>query len=251
MWNFAQEMKKEGLIRHVGFSFHSTADELEEILNRHPEMEFVQLQINWADWEDSAIQSRACYETARRHGKPVVIMEPVKGGLLANPPAPVAELLKKADPEAPFASWAIRFSASLDGVITVLSGMSSTEQMDSNLSYMKDFKPLSESEQETVKEARKLLLSIPVIPCTSCDYCAKVCPMGIGISGSFAAMNVLTLYGDPNAAASREGWLVGGHQRKHAVECIKCGKCEQVCPQHIHIRDELSRCAEALGQKKE
>jgi predicted aldo/keto reductase-like oxidoreductase len=251
MWSFAQEMKKEGLIRHVGFSFHSTADELEEILNRHPEMEFVQLQINWADWEDSAIQSRACYETARRHGKPVVIMEPVKGGLLANPPAPVAELLKKADPEAPFASWAIRFSASLEGVITVLSGMSSTEQMDSNLSYMKDFKPLSESEQETVKEARKLLLSIPVIPCTSCDYCAKVCPMGIGISGSFAAMNVLTLYGDPNAAASREGWLVGGHQRKHAVECIKCGKCEQVCPQHIHIRDELSRCAEALGQKKE
>ena len=173
MWDFVQEKKRQGLIRHVGFSFHSTPEELEQILSAHPEMEFVQLQINYGDWENPAVQSRACYEVARRHEKPVIIMEPIKGGML--------------------------------------SGMSNLEQMEDNLSYMRNFAPLSAEEHTTIQEAQKALNSIPLIPCTTCNYCAKVCPNDIGISGSFIAMNYLTL-------------------------CVQCGVCEAVCPQHIAIR---------------
>lgn len=246
MWSFVQEKKAEGLIKHVGFSFHSTPEELEEILTKHPEMEFVQLQINYGDWENPAIQSRACYEVARKHGKPVIIMEPVKGGMLANPPESVKQILQAAEPESSCASWAIRFAADLEGLIVVLSGMSNVEQMEDNLSYMKDFTGLTESQKETINKAREALAKIPVIPCTTCNYCAKVCPKEIGISGTFTAMNYLTLYGDKAAARHQENWLVGGHGRKKAAECIKCGKCEQVCPQHISIREELVKAGRAL-----
>ena len=235
MWSWIQEMKAEGKIKHIGFSFHSTPEELEEILNKHPEMEFVQLQINYADWENPAIKSRECYEVARKHGKPVIIMEPVKGGMLANPPEQVQKVFKEADPNASVASWAIKFAASLEGVITVLSGMSNIEQMEDNISYMKDFTKLSDKEEETINKAQEILKSIPLIPCTTCNYCAKVCPMHIGISGSFTAMNYLTLYNDMAAAKHQEEWLVGGHGLKKASECIKCGRCEQACPQHIQI----------------
>lgn len=251
MWSFVQEMKKEGKIKHVGFSFHSTPEELEDILIKHPEMEFVQLQINYADWENPAIQSRACYEMARKYGKPVIVMEPVKGGMLANPPKNVAEVLKKANPNHSFASWAIKFAANLEGVITVLSGMSNIEQMEDNLSYMKDFVKLSEDEEKVINEAQKELNKIPLVPCTTCNYCAKVCPMNIGISGSFTAMNILTLYDDLAGAKHQEEWLVSGHGKKSARECIKCGQCEQVCPQHIKIRDELVKVDELLGNKTE
>lgn len=246
MWNWVQEKKAAGLVKHVGFSFHSTPEELDEILTAHPEMEFVQLQINYADWDNPAVQSRQCYETARKHGKPVIIMEPVKGGMLASPPEPVADILKAAEPESSAASWAVRFAANLEGLITVLSGMSSVEQMQDNLSYMKDFAGLTDAEKETLEKAREELNRIPLIPCTVCNYCAKVCPEHIGISGSFTAMNYLTLYGDKAMAANQENWLVEGHGLKHADQCVKCGKCEEACPQHIAIRDNLEKVCEEL-----
>ncbi len=246
MWKWAQEKKAEGLIKHIGFSFHSTAKELDEILIAHPEMEFVQLQINYGDWDNPAVQSRDCYETARKHGKPIIIMEPVKGGMLATPPDSVVKILKEAEPESSAASWGVRFAADLEGIITVLSGMSSVEQMKDNLSYMKDFTGLSQKQRETLKQAQEELKRIPLIPCTTCNYCAKVCPENIGISGSFTAMNYLTLYGDKTMAAGQENWLVEGHGLKRASECIKCGKCEEACPQHIAIREHLAEVSEQL-----
>ena len=247
MWDWIQEKKAEGLIKHAGFSFHSTPEELDAILTAHPEAEFVQLQINYADWDNPAVQSRGCYEVARKHGKPVIIMEPVKGGMLATPPESVQDIFKAAEPEASVASWAIRFAADLEGVITVLSGMSNIAQMKDNLSFMKDFKGLSEQQKTVIKSAQEALAKIPLIPCTTCDYCAKVCPMDIGISGSFTAMNYLTLYGDKAAAKHQEEWLVRDHGRKPAGDCIKCGKCEEACPPHIKIRDTLDKvCTELL-----
>ena len=215
-------------------------------MDAHPEMEFVQLQINYGDWENPAVQSRACYEVARKHGKPVIIMEPVKGGMLATPPQSVEKVLKEAEPESSVASWAIRFAADLEGIITVLSGMSNVEQMRDNLSYMKDFTGLTESQKTVLRQAREELRKMPLIPCTTCDYCAKVCPTGIGISGSFTAMNYLTLYNDLGAAKNQEDWLVKGHGLKRADECVDCGECEKTCPQHIPIRENLAKVCEAL-----
>ena len=249
LWNFAFEMKAQGKIRHVGFSFHSTAEELEEILKAHPEAEFVQLQINYADWENNDVQSRRVYEVARSHGKQIVIMEPVKGGLLADPPQSVKDLLKEADPNASYASWAIRFAASLDGVLAVLSGMSDVEQMKDNLSYMKDFQPLSDEEQTVIKKAREALEAIPIVPCTSCDYCAKVCPMNIGISGTFKCLNIIKLFNNVQRAIHEEQFCVTGPGKKRANECIKCGACEAACPQHIKIRDTLDEAAELMLMK--
>ena len=250
MWDFVFEQKRAGKIKHVGFSFHSTPEELDEILTKHPEAEFVQLQINYADWENPAIQSRGCYEVARKHGKPVIIMEPIKGGMLANPPESVANVLKAANPDVSLASWAIRFAASLDGVITVLSGMSTLDQMKDNVSYMENFKRLDDSERATIEEARKVLAKIPIIACSVCNYCAHdgVCPVGVGISGSFTAFNVLTLYGDKKFAANQYRWLVEMHGKKYAGNCLRCGACEKICPQHLPIRANLVKVAKAFGK---
>lgn len=247
MWDWIAEKKAEGVIRHAGFSFHSTPEELDELLSAHPEMEFVQLQINYADWDNPAVQSRRCYEVARKHHKPVIIMEPVKGGMLANPPEQVASVLRAAEPNSSVASWAIRFAASLPGVITVLSGMSDVAQMQDNLSYMRTFETLTDAQRATIERAQHELAKIPLIPCTRCNYCAKVCPNEIGISGTFTAMNMHTLYGDLETAKKERAWQVDRHGKRPADDCIKCGRCEQACPQHIKIRDELARSIEQFG----
>ena len=247
LWDWALEQKAAGRIRHLGFSFHAGADELEGILAAHPEAEFVQLQINYADWESPSIQSRRCLEVARAHGKPVIVMEPVKGGLLAAPPADVASVLEAAEPGASCASWAVRFAAGQEGVYTVLSGMSDRAQMEDNLATMRAFAGLSETQRAVLRKAQETLARHPMVPCTSCDYCAKACPAGIGISGTFGALNVLEVYGDRKKAEGELAWEVDGAGRKRAGACLQCGACEAVCPQHIAIREVLKRAAAAFG----
>jgi predicted aldo/keto reductase-like oxidoreductase len=246
IWDFAFRKKEEGVLRHVGFSIHDKADVLEDILKAHPEAEFVQLQINYADWENPTIESRKCYETAMKYGKPVIIMEPVKGGRLASPPEKALEILKGMDEKASPASWAVRYAASLDGVITVLSGMSSVEQMRDNISYMKDFRPLTDAERAGVMKAGEIINSVPSIPCTACGYCMKGCPMNVAIYGTFQAMNMYKQFGDLASAKGSYAWNTAGHGWAKASECIECGACEEVCPQHIKIRGELKAAAAVL-----
>lgn len=243
IWDFLAGKKEKGLIRNLGFSFHDRASLLDEILTAHPEVDFVQLQINYADWENQDIQSRLCYETARGHDKEVVIMEPVKGGNLASLPDSLEAVLKEASPEASISSWAIRYAASLEGVVTVLSGMSDIRQMEDNISYMKDFKPLTEKEHKLIADVQEALQAIPTVPCTACAYCIKGCPKKIAIYGAFRAVNMLNMYGSKERAKGKYTWETEGHGWNKASECIECGKCEEVCPQHIHIREELKKAA--------
>ena len=242
IWDYVLEQKEKGLVKHVGFSFHDRANLLDEILTKHPEMEFVQLQINYGDWESGTVQSRLCYEVARKHNKPVVIMEPIKGGLLANPAPAVRAVFEEADPNLSCASWAIRFAASLEGVITVLSGMSTLEQMTDNVGYMKDFRPLNEKERAVMTKAREALASIPSVPCTACDYCIADCPQSIPIPTIFEMMNRELIYGD--ARSARFGYSFETREGFRASNCIECGLCEEVCPQEIKIRDRLKEAVE-------
>lgn len=244
LWDFVRERKEEGLIKNIGFSFHAGPERLEMLLTEHPEVDFVQLQINYADWEDPTVQSRANYEVARRHGKPVVIMEPVKGGKLADPPAKVKELMKACRPELSYASWAIRFAASLEGVLTVLSGMSNVEQMRDNLSYMRDFQPLSPEEHAVIREAQRILGKSAAIPCTSCHYCTEGCPQDITIPEILAALNEKLTCGQ--AAQAQKDYRKAVEGKGAASDCVHCRQCEEACPQHLPITEYLDLCAAEL-----
>ena len=243
IWEYMRKLKEEGLIRHYGFSFHSTPEQLDELLTEHPDIEFVQLQINYSDWDDPFIASQRCYEVATRHGKPVIVMEPVKGGKLADPPQQVKDILLRANPDASFASWAIRFTASLPNVMMVLSGMSSMEQMEDNLSFMRQFQPLNDEEQKVLKEACKELSQLEDIPCTACHYCTPGCPMDIHIPEIFAVMNTYKMYGNLEEARNEYKWRPGGEK---ASACIQCGQCENACPQHLPIISLLEEVVDAL-----
>lgn len=239
IWDFVKEMKAKGLIRHYGFSFHADPELLEKLLDTHPDVEFVQLQINYADWENPGVASKRNLEICRAHGKPVTVMEPVKGGVLADPIPAVKEILTAANPNASFASWAIRFVASQEGILTVLSGMSSLAQMEDNLSFMKDFKPLDNGEQRTIHKAQFALDADKSIPCTGCHYCTEGCPMGIPIPDIFTVAN--RRKGNPEFRTKREYSIVTQGKGK-ASECVQCGQCEGACPQHLPIISLLENC---------
>ena len=239
IWDFVQEQKEKGLIRHWGFSFHADPELLEELLTAHPEVDFVQLQINYADWENPGVTSRANYEVARQHGKSIVVMEPVKGGVLAKPIPEVEALLTRANPEASAASWAIRYVAGLDNIITVLSGMSNLEQMEDNLSYMKEFRPLSDAEQRVIQAAQDALNGDKSIPCTACHYCTGGCPMNIPIPEIFTVFN--RKKGSPEFRTKREYNIVTTGKGR-ASDCVQCGQCEGACPQHLPIIELLQSC---------
>ena len=246
LWDFVMEQKAKGLVKHAGFSFHSGPELLDRLLTDHPEVDFVQLQINYADWEKPSVTSRANYEVAVKHGVPVVVMEPVKGGSLANPPEKVKKLLKERHPDMSCASWAIRFAASLEGVLTVLSGMSNIDQMRDNLSYMKDFRPLDEEEQAILRQAQKILGHSSVIPCTACGYCAKGCPKKIDIPGIFAAMN--RQLGSGQMAEARAAYENVTGEGRWASDCVGCRQCEGACPQHLPVTDHLKTAREMFGK---
>ena len=238
------EKKRQGLIKHMGFSFHDTAEVLDKILTEHPEMEFVQLQINYLDWDSEGVQSRKCYEVATKHGKPVIVMEPVKGGTLAKLPAAAETLLRQADPGASIPSWAVRFAASLPNVKMVLSGMSSTEQLLDNTGYMQDFVPLTQQEQAVIAQAVGIINASIAIPCTGCAYCTEGCPMHIAIPKYFSLYNA-EMQELKEKDFTSQGTYYDNLTLKFgkASDCIACGQCESVCPQHLPIIENLKRVA--------
>ncbi len=242
----AFELKKEGKIRHVGISFHDTADYLEQILNDYPEIEIVQIQFNYLDYEDPAVQSKKVYDVCRKHHKPVIVMEPVKGGSLVNLPDEAKAVLDEVDNGLSYASYALRFAAEQEGMKMVLSGMSSMEQMQDNLSYMKDFKPLNEKEEQAIVKVRDIIHNMDMIPCTACRYCVEGCPKNILIPDLFSCYNTKNVHHDWNADYYYSSIYTVSNGK--ASDCIKCGKCEKICPQHLEIRDLLVDVAKEFDQ---
>ena len=244
LWDFVKEQKAKGLLKHIGFSYHAGPELLDKLLTEHPEMDFIQLQINYADWENPGIASRANYEVARKHGIPITIMEPVKGGALADPIPKVKEVFDAANKEVSYASWAIRYAASLDGIITVLSGMSTLEQMDDNLSFMRNFQPLTEQEQQIIRQAQEALNKDGSIPCTACHYCTDGCPKNIPIPEIFSVQNRQAVY--PGWDKGKNEYTIATMNRGKASECVECGQCEGACPQQLKIIKLLKDCAGVL-----
>lgn len=242
-FEFVQKMKAEGKVKHAGFSFHDSAKVLDQILTDHPEVDFVQLQINYYDWDSEKVQSGACYEVAKKHGVPVIVMEPIKGGTLANLAEGPAEILRGLGTDASFASYAIRYVASLDNVFMVLSGMSDYAQLCDNTSYMKDFVPLSDAERQAIAKVVEELKKLPTIPCTKCKYCVAGCPMKILIPDLFEAYNTSVQFGvTPVTRRGYDRAVSEDHARPS--ECVKCGMCEEQCPQHLNIRELLEQVSQ-------
>ena len=232
-FEIAQELKEEGKIRHIGISFHDSADVLDQILTEFPQIEAVQLQFNYVDFDDEKVQSRKCYEVCRKHGKPVIVMEPVKGGSLVNLPQSAQKVLDRLEGGSN-ASYAIRFAAGFEGIRMVLSGLSTLEQMQDNISFMKDFRPLNAEEQGALQKVCAIFRNRELIPCTNCRYCTEVCPQEIPIPELFAALN---------ARRQEQSAETNGDA---ASTCIRCGKCEQICPQNLNIRELLVVASEEL-----
>ena len=246
-WGFLVRKRDEGKIRHIGFSFHDGSSLLAEILEKHPEVEYVQLQVNYLDWESPAIESKACYDLCVKHGKPVIVMEPVKGGSLARVPEAIDRLFKDYNPDASPASWAIRFCASLPNVMMVLSGMSNIGQMEDNTTYMQDFQPLSDEEQEIIVHATQVIRDAIAIPCTACHYCCEGCPQEIAIPEYFNLYNTLQQFPDQKSNCKLYYDLIAKNHGK-ASECLECGQCEAQCPQRIDIIDNLKLVVESFEQ---
>lgn len=236
-FGYLRKIKEEGRAKFIGFSFHDTPEYLDEILTAHPYVDVVQLQINYVDWENPSIQSRACYEVAKKHGKPIIVMEPVKGGGLANLPYDAAQVLKGLNENASCASYAIRYAASLPEVKVVLSGMSDLQQVEDNTSYMADFAPLTEAEYAALEQVKEIMAQSKAISCTNCRYCVAGCPKKIPIPAVFSVYNAMKQYGDMNFPDMMYDRAVSGLGK--ASDCIQCGLCEDKCPQHLPIRELL------------
>jgi len=244
-YQVVQELKDEGKIKHIGISFHDTADVLEMILNEHPEIEIVQIQFNYIDYYDSSVQSKKVYDVCRKYHKPILVMEPVKGGGLVRLPEKAKKVLDDIHPEEhpSYASYAIRFAASFDGVVEVLSGMSNLEQLQDNVRYMEDFKALDDEEMKAIDEVRKILKKNQGIPCTACRYCVDGCPMNISIPDLFSCYNAKKQFHDWNSSYYYDIYTKTNGK---ASDCIKCGACEMSCPQHLKIRDLLEEVSKTF-----
>lgn len=247
VWEFVRRMKADGKIRHLGFSFHGSPELLEQLLTERPDVEFVQLQINYVDWDNAVIASRRNYEVCRKFRKDVIVMEPVKGGLLANLKPQARACLDVCDPSASSAAFALRFAASLPGVRVVLSGMSNQEQMEDNISVFRDFHPLSQQEEDAVKAAGSVILNTSTIPCTSCRYCEKGCPQNIRIPDIFQYDNMLEVFGEHFRPHNLYNGLIGQGSGR-AGDCVQCGQCEAACPQHINIIESLAKASQRLDK---
>ncbi len=243
-FNWAMQKKAEGKIRHFGFSFHGSPEYLKEVLNAHPEVEFVQIQLNYADWKNPVVRSGELYEILHARNIPMIIMEPVKGGTLASLSPELEAKYKAVRPDSSVASWALRFVGSLPGVMTILSGMSSTEQMEDNLKTFRNFEPLTEEEKKVVEEVKTLMLNVPQIGCTGCRYCTDGCPMNISIPDIFRAVNTIRLYKEEFRPKAFYKSLVTTTGK--AGDCIQCGQCEGVCPQHLPIIELLQEASKTL-----